>query len=61
MKKWLSESILIKYWTENCSQYELEEKTKRAEDDIRMWRTHTLKEVLEHLYSNDKQQKVCMK
>ncbi len=43
------------------SQYELEEKTKRAEDDIRMWRTHTLKEVLEHLYSNDKQQKVCMK
>ncbi len=28
MKKWIGESILIKYWTENCSKYMLEDGTK---------------------------------
>ena len=28
MKKWLSESILIKYWTENCYKYKLEDGSK---------------------------------
>jgi len=43
------------------SEYELEEKTKKAEEDIRMWRTYTFKEVYKRLYSTNKDKKVCLK
>ena len=43
------------------SEYELAEKTRRAEEDIKMWRVYTFKEVYDHLYSNKNDTKVCMK
>ncbi len=43
------------------SEYELQEKIKRAKEDIKMWRTYTFKEVYQHLYSSNKNEKACMK
>ncbi|MDP2090115.1 MAG: hypothetical protein Q8K30_00830 [Candidatus Gracilibacteria bacterium] len=43
------------------SEYELSQKIKKAEEDIKMGRVYTFKEVYEHLYSNKSEKKVCMK